>query len=414
MNPYSVVIFTLFRDDNPYSSVSLSLGKEFARNNRVFYINHPYSLKDFLGNLKDPKIKERKKDLFLFKVRYEQHPEIENLTVVIPPLTLPINWIKPGRIYDFFQKLNNRAVEKAYKAVVRDFDVQKYVYYNCFNPFFLNTTPANLKTLPAVNVYHCIDDLGYDAYTIRHGARLERETVENSDMTLVTSTNLQKKYRPFKAETYILNNAVDISIFRQVMERRFDLPPELEPARGKKIIGFTGNLDHLRINYGLFKKIAEAHPDKYLVIVGPVNCDEFYTQGLDKISNIIATGARKITQLPQYVQYFDVAIIPFLINEVTKSIYPLKINEYLAAGRAVVSTNFSDDIRSFSDCIYIAGNEADFIRLLDVAIAENDDQRIAQRIAVANQNTWTNRVEQFWRFIDHHLKKEKTPAPSKF
>ena len=414
-----VVIFTLFRDDNPYSSVSLSIGKEFAHHNRVFYINHPYSLKDFFSNLDffgnptDPKIKERKRDLLRLKTRYEQHPDIPNMTVVIPPLTLPINWIKPGRIYNFFNKLNNRAVVTSLKKVVRDFNVQNYVYYNCFNPFFLNKMPSDLSVKPLVNVYQCIDDLDYDAYTARHGARLERESVLNSDITLVTATKLQKKYIHLKHETYIMNNAVDISIFKQVMQRKMDLPKEMLPTKGKKVIGFTGNLDHLRINYGLLKKIAEAHSDKYLVIVGPINCDEFYVLGLDKMENVIATGAKKIAELPQYVQHFDAAIIPFSLNEVTKSIYPLKINEYLAAGRAVIATNFSDDIRSFKEYIHIADSEEEFVKLIDVAIAENKDSLIAKRVAIANKNTWKDRVHQFWEIIENHLNKNNNSSNPK-
>jgi glycosyltransferase involved in cell wall biosynthesis len=114
------------------------------------------------------------------------------------------------------------------------------------------------------------------------------------------------------------------------------------------------------------------------------------------------TGSKKIEELPNYLRYFDCAIIPFKKITLTKSIYPLKINEYLAAGRAVVATDFSEDIQSFGDVIYISADHAEFVSLIDRAIKENGPERIKARTAVANRNTWTARVEEFWEILESH------------
>ncbi|MGO8056082.1 glycosyltransferase, partial [Rhizobium leguminosarum] len=84
--------------------------------------------------------------------------------------------------------------------------------------------------------------------------------------------------------------------------------------------------------------------DKTLVFVGPVQTEEHKAVGLDKLPNVLFVGPKHITQLANYLQYFDCVLIPFRKNTLTKSIYPLKINEYLAAGKAVIATHFSEDI----------------------------------------------------------------------
>ncbi|HNG89285.1 MAG TPA: hypothetical protein PK858_03745, partial [Saprospiraceae bacterium] len=95
-------------------------------------------------------------------------------------------------------------------------------------------------------------------------------------------------------------------------------------------------------------------------------------------------------------------LIPFLLNRMTSSIYPLKINEYLAAGKPVVSTNFSEDIRTFADHIYLAADQEDYVRLVGVALAENDPLGQQRRAEVAATNTWEARIRQLWEVVDEH------------
>jgi len=100
------------------------------------------------------------------------------------------------------------------------------------------------------------------------------------------------------------------------------------------------------------------------------------------------------------IQYMDCVLIPFRCNTLTRSIYPLKINEYLAAGKAVISTGFSDDIRGFADHIYLAENDADFIQKIEEALNENDPALVQRRIEIANTNTWTARIKQLWEVVE--------------
>jgi teichuronic acid biosynthesis glycosyltransferase TuaH len=399
-NPqFDIVFFTLFRTDNPYSSISLSMAKALAETNRVFYINHPYSLKDVASGLRagDAALRRRLPQLLRGQTAYEKLDSIpKNFVAVQPPPTLPINWLPKGRMYDRFQKWNNALVLNAIRKTLRDHSIKDYVFINCYDPFFAGYLPQEMGA--RLSIYHCIDDISQNAYTAKHGLDLENETCRRADVTFVTSTNLKKLKEPYarRIETYF--NAADVSIFQKVRTERYPRPAELE-GRSGKVIGFIGNLDELRIDYALLKRVAEAYPDKTLLLVGPLNSPEPKKIGLDRLPNVVFAGSRRLDQLPPLLQHMDCVLIPFLCNTLTKSIYPLKINEYLAAGKPTVSTAFSDDIRTFSDCIYLADDPEMFIRLIDAAFAENDPERTRQRVERANSNTWAARIEQLWAVV---------------
>ena len=396
-----IIYFTLFPWDNAYSSVSLSFTREYAKNNRVFYINHPYSIKDFLKGWNQPMVKERRKDMLLNRMRYETIPELPNVVAVQPPLTIPINWMSEGNNYERFYKLNNRIILNTIKQVVKDYNLTNYIYLNCFNPYYAGVLPRE-EFDPLLNIYTCIDDMKEEAYTAKHGARLEEKALADADIAFVTSRNLFRLKQHLNPNTHVLNNAVDISIFKKALNGPLPRPKELEGVTGK-IIGFTGNINEYRLNYTLFKKVAEQHPDKTLVMVGPLNSNDYIDYGLDKMPNVILTGGKHISELPAFLQHFDVTIIPFLLNRLTASIYPLKINEYLSAGKPVVATSFSEDIRNFADDIYIANDEDEFVDLINLAIAEDNQERVQSRFETACTNTWKERVREFWEVVEGTL-----------
>jgi glycosyltransferase involved in cell wall biosynthesis len=394
-----VVFFTLFRTDNPYSSISLSMARELAKTHRVFYINHPYSLKDVWTGLRagDVVLRQRLWGMMLGQTQIETVNTIpERFWAFQPPLTLPINWLPPGKVYDFFQKINNRIVLRSIRYALRRFEVQKYLYINCYDPFFAGTLPPDLGA--ELCIYHCIDDITQNDYTAKHGTRLENEAIGRADLTFVTSTNLYRLKSPYARRITTYFNAADVSVFQKALTVTYPRPQELE-GRAGRIIGFIGNLDELRIDYPLLKKIALAFPADTLLLVGPINSPEPVAIGLDQLPNVVFAGSRPLQALPPLLQYMDVVLIPFLSNTLTASIYPLKINEYLAAGKAVISTAFSVDIRGFSDVIYLAEEHAAFLNLITVAFEENKEEHLARRIAVAQANTWEARIGQLWEEV---------------
>jgi len=395
-----IIIFSLSRWDALYSSPSFSLAKEFAKNNNVFYIDHPFSIKDFLFEYRTPSIQKRKQALLWGRDIYTKAAHLPSqLTIVTPRLTLPINFLPEGRLYDYLARWNDNIVFNTIRRIIKDFNIKKFIYFNAFDPYFAIDFPADIR--PLKKVYQSMDDLTQVSYTARHGTRLEEKIIRTFDITLTTSQELRRLKLKYSDQVYFHPNAADFRNFRRALTEKFPRPTELLPAEGKKIIGYTGNIE-TRIDYQLLKAIIEYHQDKYIVMVGPVTTQEHKTIGLCDYPNVIMAGSKKIEELPAYLQYFDCAIIPFKKITLTKSIYPLKINEYLAAGRPVVATDFSEDIQSFDDIIYMGSDAPEFVQLIDQAIQENSPQQVRARTSVANKNTWTARVEKFWDILENH------------
>ncbi|MEM9824594.1 MAG: glycosyltransferase, partial [Bacteroidota bacterium] len=261
---------------------------------------------------------------------------------------------------------------------------------------------------PAQNLNQRGDETTPQPYTARHGVYLVEAAIANADLTLVTSRELYRLKSPFTDQIEILNNAADIAIFKKALDIDYPKPDVIKDIKGK-IIGFIGNLDAIRVNYPLIQKTAVAHPEKTIVLVGPINNEIYREIGLDQMPNVIFTGGMPIEALPPYLRYFDCTIIPFHCNTLTKSIYPLKINEYLAAGKAVVATNFSPDIEGFKSQLFLANDEEEFVQLIDPAIAAHSETAIANRIATAKTNTWKARIEQFWDFVNPRLPQHVAP-----
>lgn len=396
------VFMTLFRSDNPYSSVSLSMARELAGRNRTLYVNHPYTLKDIaLGWRRDPALRRRLWRILSGRNAYETLREQgKEIWVATPPPVLPVNWLPPGAIYRFFHQINQAIVLRALRKALRRYGIgPRFVYINCYDPFYLGSIPKRLGA--RIRIYHCIDEISQDPYTARHGVALEQEAMRDADHTLCTSRGLYALCRPHARRLSLFHNAADIGLFSRALTERFERPEELTGRQGP-VVGFTGNLDPLRIDYDLLTRTARTHPDKTFLIVGPINSPQVRESGLQALPNVVLTGARPIAHLPALLQHMDCVLLPFLCNRLTACIYPLKINEYLAAGKSVISTAFSEDIRTFAHCIYLAETADDFVRLIDAAIADGSEEAKLRRAAAARGNSWADRIAQLEQIVAQH------------
>ena len=142
--------------------------------------------------------------------------------------------------------------------------------------------------------------------------------------------------------------------------------------------GFYGVIDE-RFDLELLTEVAERKPEWQFVIIGPVV--KIDPESLPRLNNIHYLGNKTYNELPAYLSGWDIAIIPFLLNESTKYISPTKTPEYLAAGKPVISTSITDVVNPYgiSNLVHIADNANDFIKA-----AENELKPQKEKMAQAD------------------------------
>lgn len=387
-------MISMSRWDGDFSSAAWSLAQTFAQTRPVLYVDYPYTVTDFFRERGDPRVQRRKNALRWGGsnrvLRLSQYSG--ELYALTPPLMLPANRFSPGVLYNRLKAFNDKMLARSITEGLEELGFKKFIFFNSFNPLYLTSLPDDFR--PELFLYQSRDNIrALEHYLRKHGAAGETEAIQEADFSFATARQLQKDLQEVSGKNVrYLPNAANFDSFKTAYEQELPVPEELESLK-RPIIGYTGNICH-RTNYELLQKVCEAHSDKSVVMVGPRNHWKHTDIDLDAIPNLYFTGGKPIEALPGYLAHFDALILPFLCNEVTRSIYPLKINEYLASGKPVIATPFSEDIRSFSDVIELADTPAEFATAITQALESDAPERARARYDRAASNTWQDRVRQ--------------------
>jgi glycosyltransferase involved in cell wall biosynthesis len=381
------IFFALARWDGPYSSTAISLARELSRGYRVFYIDNPFTLKDIVKGWGGERIKRRRSALFFGR---RQFVAIEsgnpNLIGVTPTWTFSLNFLPVGKLFRLLSRVNERRVERILNDIIGAYSVKDFIFINCYNPFYFQ----DRKKIPArLAAYYTFDNIEKSKYIGKHGSNLELEVMAGYDITLATSRGLFQKALAVAKKAYLLPNAGDYELFNTAAGPQLRQPPEI-PSDGRRIIGYIGHVDD-RLDYIILSAIARTLTDCLLVLVGPVSGNNF-SDHLAAMPNMISVGKRDLSELPAYVSRFDCCIIPFKCNELTAYIYPLKVNEYLAAGKPVVSTRFSEDISAFGNQVVLANGPDDFVSGIRECFSNGGGSTPESRMDTARSNSWQGRA----------------------
>ena len=158
-----------------------------------------------------------------------------------------------------------------------------------------------------------------------------------------------------------------------------------------------------RLDLDLIKRIAFEYRDCSIVLIGP---NYLYGEGFSGYNNIHLLGEIRYEEIPNYLKAIDVAIMPYRRNELVKSINPVKLYEYLAAGKPVVCMDYAET-NGLEDMIRVAKDDNEFIASIKKCLNENDPGLVKRRIEAVKDNTWENRVETISGLLEAQLKNKK-------
>jgi len=399
LKDFDFIFITQTRWDD-VSSTSLSLAHEIAKSHRVFLIDKPFTYKDAFVKLNTKELNFRLDSYIKGINRYRKLENFPtNFTLVIPNLALPINWLPKGMIYNFFLNQNHKMLLNFIQEICTKYKINKYILFNSFNPYYSFCFHNIIK--PELAIYQSVDNIGSSTYLSKHGEYLELKISKEADLLLTTSKEINNKFISLGFPALYLPNAANIELFKEYYFLNSTRPKELESIL-KPIIGYIGTVDE-RFDFELLEKLSIENPDKEIVLIGPQK-RESKNFNFKNFRNITTINSKPLNQLPLYLKYFNCGIIPFKKTDFTKSIYPLKINEYLAGGKPVVTTSFSTEITdNFSKVAYVASTHQEFTDLVNLAIKENSTEKEIERIQFAEKNSWRNRVQELFEIINLKL-----------
>lgn len=235
-------------------------------------------------------------------------------------------------------------------------------------------------------IYDCMDEWEGFPGILPAVSKGEKALVRECDLLIVTAVTLQEKWRTQRETAPVLvRNGVDFEFYAKRCQ-----PNDLLDDDGvRPVIGYYGAIaDWFDLELMIY--IAEQRPQYSFVLLGGVF--DVDVSRLEALPNVKLLGQQPYATMPQYLYHFDVCLIPFKLNAITHATDPVKLYEYLSAGKPVVSVALAE-LQPFADYLYIAQNKEEFLEKLDKATAEDDSELKSRRIEFARLNTWKARYE---------------------
>jgi glycosyltransferase involved in cell wall biosynthesis len=254
-------------------------------------------------------------------------------------------------------------------------------------------------------IYDCMDELSAFRFAPPSLKQKEKELMERSDIVFTGGYSLYEAKKNNHLNIHLFESSIDIAHFE--LARTLSTEMDDQKDIGYPRIGFFGVIDE-RMDIGLLNDIAVKRPQWQFVLIGPIVKIDPAT--LPRHSNIFYLGQKQYKELPNYIAHWNVAMMPFAINESTRYISPTKTPEYLAAGKPVVSTPVHDVVRSYGDTgfVYFGATAEQFIDATERALAIADKINWLKAVdELLSTNSWDITCEKMVKHINRTLSKQK-------
>lgn len=261
--------------------------------------------------------------------------------------------------------------------------------------YYYPTHESLRRTLPhRAAVYDIQDEYSAFAWAARNVVEAEKRLLAECDVTFPGTHALYERKQPANGNSHFYACGVEVEHFAQA---------RTTPAGNdrRRTLGYFGAIDK-RIDAELLAAMADRHPEWHIVMVGPIADKEFAPPRRD---NLEFTGGRPYKQLPAIMREWDVALMPWALNELTMHINPTKTLEYFAARKPVVATAIPDLKKFYADVAYLAETHEEFVALCEKVLAGDPqlEERLERGCRMADQVSWETIIGEMEQFVDEAI-----------
>jgi glycosyltransferase involved in cell wall biosynthesis len=364
------------------------LMSRLAKHNRVLFVEQPITpLSPFTG--RHPGVWKQVR-------RWWSGPRREgDLTAAAPPPILPFR--------------SSRIVNRINAWIIGRWLARQVKRLGFHDPIFWNLQPAmpgvGAAVKPSLLLYHCVDDFAGAPFWWNQEKPMrarEAESCREADLIICTGRKLVEERRHYTSQIHFVGEGADVPLFARAGDPATVIPDDIAKLPGK-IVGYIGVID-FRLDADLLKYLTEREPGWSIAIIGPVHGDARDVDELKALPNVHFFGNRQIEDLPRYLKAFDVCMIPYILNDFTHHIFPLKLYEYMASGRPIVATAMEEMALMAGPELTIGYSKESFHAAVRDAIASDTPEKRTARRTASEQHSWDHRVEEISELI------ERTPT----
>ncbi|MFN8554566.1 MAG: glycosyltransferase [Candidatus Obscuribacterales bacterium] len=295
------------------------------------------------------------------------------------------------------RKLNEHLFVSCVKAAIKKLRWKNYTTW-VNNQAYCHLLPYENSTKL---IYDITDDWSHASVPPHILAQVKADDewmLQNADEVIVCSEDLLKNKRERCKSIHLIRNGVKLNPYLPESLAKTNTPSEIK-LEGP-IAGYIGTLHEDRLDVELVIDSARQLQSVHFVFIGPNSLNTENTRRLQELPNVHIFGARPYEQLPAYMNAFDICITPHVVSPFTESLDPIKMYEYMATGKPIVSTACAG-FRDLRDMIYVAQERTEFSTLINVAIDEKTVEldRDKARVNWASKQTWDNRVNEIERLL---------------
>lgn len=259
--------------------------------------------------------------------------------------------------------------------------------------FMLDVVPHDLA------VYYCIDDYAaHPGVDMQRIAACDDKLTRECELVFVAPPALLEAKRALNPATRFSPHGVDVDLFARARDAATPVPA-VAAALARPVIGYFG-LIAAWTDIELIEWLARERPQWQWLLVGHAHVD---VSALARLPNVTLVGPQPYEQLPGWAKAFDVAIIPYRMNRQVKNANPLKLREYLATGKPVVTVP-TPEVERFADVVHMAEDRPAFLAAIERALTETGDEALAQRrMASVRAMSWEARVAETVQIVREAL-----------